>query len=186
MRIWVCCLAFVILGVIPAQAARQEQEVPQRSNIPIPPRPEPHTTPSTVDELMPKLGAAEPAVRWAAARQIAFLCSQWAGPGRKSASDPRAPYCAPKVLRERLLPVILDAVDHHGDDTIEYGASMLGFLKGLGLKDAKLKAAVERALKRDRERLAALESAPERATVRSKIDAYQAAVRAFEAALASW
>jgi len=185
MRIWGWCLAVLILGTIPARG-QQEQEVPQRSTVPIPPRPEPHTVPSTVDELMPKLGAAEPAARWAAARQIALLCSQWAGPGRKSASDPRAPYCAPKVLRERLLPVILDAVDHHGDDTVEYGAGMVGSLGDLGLKDAKVKAAVERALKRDRARLVALEAAPDRAASRHKIEGYQAAVRDLEAALANW
>jgi hypothetical protein len=167
----------------------------ERSNVPPPPRPEPHTTPSTVEELMPKLSAAEPAVRWAAARQIALLCSQWAGPGRKSASDPRAPYCSSQVLHERLLPVLLDALDHHGDDTVSYGASMLGFLGGLGLKDASVKGAVERALKRDQERLAALEAelasiqdkaVPERAALRSKIKGYQAAVRDLKAALAGW
>jgi hypothetical protein len=185
MRIWVWCLAVVILGAIPVRG-QQEQEVPQRSSISIPPRPEPHTTPSTVDELSPKLGAAEPAARWAAARQIAILCSQWAGPGRKSASDPRALYCSPKVLRERLLPVILDAVDHPGDDTVEYGAAMVGSLGDLGLKDARVKAAVERALKRDRARLAALEAAPERAGLRHQIEGYRAAVRDLEAALAGW
>src|SRR5436305_4957005 len=77
----------------PAFEKEQEEqtaEILQRSNIPPPPRPEPHTTPSTVEELMPKLGAAEPATRWAAARQIALVCSQWAGPGRKSSGDPRA------------------------------------------------------------------------------------------------
>ncbi len=213
MRIWVGCLAVaVILGVGPARGEyaalyqkyagpafeqeQQEQTAPtlQRSNISPPPA-QPHTTPSTVEELMPKLGAAEPATRWAAARQIARLCSLWAGPGRKSASDPRAPYCSPQSLHERLLPVILDAIDHHGDDTVEYGANMLDFLGDLGLKDAKVRSAVERALKRDQDRLAALEAqfapiqdkaVPERVTLRTKIDGYQAAVRDLKAALADW
>ncbi|HEY4591045.1 MAG TPA: hypothetical protein VIJ61_01480, partial [Thermoanaerobaculia bacterium] len=103
--------------------------------------------------------------------------------------------CSPKALRKRLLPVILDAVDHHGDDTVDYGTNMLDFLGDLGLKDAKVKSAVERALKRDQDRLAALEAefapiqnkaVPERITLRSKIDGYQAAVRDLEAALAEW
>ena len=144
---------------------------------------------------MPKLGAADPVTRWSAARQIALQCSLWSGPGRKSAGDPRASSCSPKVLRERLLPVILDAIDHHGDDTIEYGTNMLDFLGDLGLKDASVRGAVERALKRDQERLAALEAAfapiqdkavPERIFLRAKIDGYQAAVRDLKAALASW
>ena len=176
---------------------QQEQtaDVLKRSDIPPPPRPEPHTTPSTVEELMPKLGAADPAVRWDAARKIALQCSLWTGPGRKDAADPRASYCSPRSLHERLLPVILDAIDHHGDDTVEYGANMLDFLGDLGLKDAKVRSAVERALKRDQDRLSALEArfapiqdkaVPERVTLRSKIDGYQAAVRDLKAALASW
>ena len=181
-------------------AFEQEQqektaEILAKHNALPPPPPAPHTTPSSVDELMPKLGAADPATRWSTARQIALQCSLWAGPGRKSAGDPRAASCSPKALRERVLPVIVDAVDHHGDDTVEYGANMLDFLGDLGLKDASVKGAVERALKRDQERLAALEAAfapiqnkavPERITLRTKIDGYQAAVRDLKAALAEW
>jgi hypothetical protein len=170
-------------------------EILARSNAQPPPPPQPHTIPSTVDELMPKLGAKDPVTRWSAARKIALQCSLWAGPGGKSPSDPRAANCAPKVLRERLLPVIVDAVDHHGDDTIEYGTNMLDFLGELGLKDAGARSAVERALKRDQERLAVLETAfapiqgkavPERIALRSKIDGYQAAVRDLKGALAGW
>jgi len=181
-------------------AFEQEQqektaEILAKGNAQPPPPPGPHTAPSTVEELMPKLGAADPATRWSAARQIALQCSLSAGPGRKSAGDPRAASCSPKALRERLLPVILDAIDHHGDDTVDYGTNMLDFLGDLGLKDAKAKSAVERALKRDQDRLAALEAefapiqnkaVPERITLRSKIDGYQAAVRDLEAALAEW
>ncbi|MFL6235048.1 MAG: hypothetical protein ACJ76N_18075 [Thermoanaerobaculia bacterium] len=182
----------------PAFEKEQEEqtaEILARSNAQPPPRPQPHTTPDSVDELAPKLGAADPATRWTAARQIALQCSLWAGPGRKSASDPRAAFCAPQSLRERLLPVIVDAIDHHGDDTVEYGTNMLDFLGDLGLKDARVKSAVERALKRDQERLAALEAklapiqdkaVPERIFLRGKIDGYQGAVRDLKAALASW
>jgi hypothetical protein len=182
----------------PAFAQEQEEqtaEILKKSNAQPPPRPQPHTTPDSVDELAPKLGAADPATRWTAARQIALQCSLWAGPGRKSATDPRAVFCAPQSLRERLLPVIVDAIDHHGDDTVEYGTNMLDFLGDLGLKDARVKSAVERALKRDQERLAALEAklapiqdkaVPERIFLRGKIDGYQAAVRDLKAALAGW
>ena len=181
-------------------AFEQEQQeqtaaILAKHNAQPPPPPAPHTTPSSVEELMPKLGAADPATRWSTARQIALQCSLGAGPGRKSAGDPRAASCSPKALRERLLPVIVDAIDHHGDDTVEYGTNMLDFLGDLGLKDARVKNAVEHALRRDQERLAALQAefapiqnkaVPERITLRGKIDGYQAAVRDLEAALAEW
>ncbi len=166
-----------------------------RSNLKPSPRPQPHTIPSTLEELLPKLDAADPATRWSAARQIALQCTLWSGPGRQSAADPRASYCSPQALRDRLLPVILDAIDRHGDDTIEYGTNMLGFLGALGLKDDSMKSAVEQALSRDRDRLAALEAefapiqdkaVPERIALRSKIDGYQAAVRDLQQALDSW
>ena len=181
-------------------AFEQEQQektaaILAKGNAQPPPPPEPHKAPDSMDELMSKLGAADPATRWSTARQIALQCSLWAGPGRKSAGDPRAASCSPKALRERLLPVILDAIDHHGDDTVDYGTNMLDFLGDLGLKDANVKSAVERALKRDQERLAALQAefapiqdkaVPQRIFLRTKIDGYQAAVRDLKAALAGW
>ncbi|HEX4498481.1 MAG TPA: hypothetical protein VIE43_22585 [Thermoanaerobaculia bacterium] len=159
------------------------------------PPPPPRTGPLTLADLQPKLGARSPAERWSAARQIALQCSLWSGPARKDAGDPRAPYCSSQALHQRLLPVILDAVDHHDDDTLNYGTNMLDLAGELGLKDATFKAAVERALKRDQDRLTALEAAfapiqnkavPERVALRSKINGYQAAVRDFKAALADW
>jgi hypothetical protein len=160
-----------------------------------PPPPSPHAGPPTLADLQPKLNSKSPAERWSAARQIALQCSLWSGPARKDASDPRAPFCSPQSLHEKLLPVVLDAIDHHDDDTLDYGTNMLDLAGEIGLKNAALKVAVERALKRDQDRLSALEAAfapiqnkavPERIALRSKIDGYQAAVRDFKAALASW
>jgi hypothetical protein len=91
-----------------------------------------------------------------------------------------------------VLPLVLDAIDHHGDDTLNYATNMLDFLDEVGLKDASLKPALERALRRDRDRLAALQAqfapiqnqaVPERIMLRTKIDGYQAAVRDLEQAL---
>jgi hypothetical protein len=170
-------------------------EILAAHNREAPPPPSPHSGPPTLADLQPKLSASSPAERWSAARQIALQCSLWSGPARKDAGDPRAPYCSPRALHERLLPVILDAVDHHDDDTLDYGTNLLDLVGDLGLRDATVKAAVERALKRDQDRLTALEAAfapiqnkavPERVTLRSKIDGYQAAVRDLKAALASW
>ncbi len=159
-----------------------------------PPPPSRAAGPPAISDLLPKLAAAAPE-RWSVARQIALQCSLWSGPGRKDAADPRAKVCSLQALREKLLPVILDAVDHHGDDTLDYGTNMLDFLGDLGLKDASGKSAVERALRRDQDRLTALEASfapiqnkavPERVMLRAKIDGYQAAVRDLKAALASW
>jgi hypothetical protein len=160
-----------------------------------PPPPSPPASPPSVADLFPKLAATAPAERWSAARQIALQCSLWAGPARKDPADPRSKACSPQALHEKLLPAILDAIDHHGDDTLNYGTNMLDFLGDLGLKDATVKSAVERAARRDQDRLTALEAAfapiqnkavPERVFLRAKIDGYQAAVKELKGALASW
>jgi len=160
-----------------------------------PPPPSQPVGPPAVADLLPKLAATDATERWSAARQIALQCSLWAGPARKAPADPRAKVCSPQALHEKLLPVILDAIDHHGDDTLDYGVNMLDFLGELGLKDATAKSAVERALRRDQDRLTALEAAfapiqnkavPERVPLRTKIDGYQMAVKELKGALASW
>ncbi len=177
-----------------AQQKQVAASLAAHNREPAPPPSRPARPPSVAD-LLPKLGAAAPAERWSTARQIALQCSLWAGPARKDPADPRAKVCSPQALHDKLLPVILDAIDHHGDDTIEYGTNMLDFLGELGLKDATAKAAVERAARRDQERLTALEATfapiqnkavPERIFLRTKIDGYQVAVKELKGALASW
>ncbi len=160
-----------------------------------PPPPTEPSAPPGIDAALARLSAPTPTERWSAARQVLLQCSLWAGPGGRNAADPRAAACAPAALRTRVLPLVLDALDHHGDDTLNSATGMLDFLGEVGLKDPSVKTALERALARDRARLAELQAqfqpiqdkaVPERITLRSKLDGYQATVRDLEAALRAW
>jgi len=146
-------------------------------------------------DLVARLAAADPRTRWEAARALARDCSLWIGPGRRAPGDPRAARCARETLEGKLLPAILDAIDHFDDDTIAYGTNMLDFLPELGLESDSAKLAVGRALNRAAARLTVLEDAfapirdkavPERIVLRAKIDGYSAAVRDLRRALDGW
>jgi hypothetical protein len=166
----------------------------EHNAMPPPPAPE-RPTPPTIESALARLSASEPRERWSGAREVLRLCDLWAGPGRRDPKDARAAHCSAAALRTTALPQVLDAIDHHGDDTLSYATNGLDFLADLGLKDPAVKAALERALERDRKRLADLEAqfapiqdqaVPERMLLRPKLDGYQAAVRDIESALASW
>lgn len=177
-----------------AQEARTAQILAEHNREPEPPRQSPPPPPG-IESALARLGAAEPRERWSAAREVLRLCDLWAGPARRDPKDARAAHCTAAALRSTALPQLTDALDHHGDDTIEFAANGLDFLADLGLKDGTIKSAVERALQRDRERLAKLEAdfapiqdkaVPERMFLRPKIDGYRAAVRDLESALRTW
>ncbi len=161
------------------------------------PSPPPSTPrqPPTIESALARLAASEPRERWSGAREVLRLCDLWAGPGRRDAKDVRAAHCSAAALRTTALPQVIDALDHHDDDTLSYATNSLDFLADLGLKDAAVKSAIERALERDRKRLAQLEAefapiqdraVPERMLLRPKLDGYQGAVRDLEQALADW
>jgi hypothetical protein len=159
--------------------------------------PRPMETPKApgIDDYLAGLQSQIPSERWEAARGYAHLCDLWAGPARKPANDPRAPHCAPATLKAKLLPVMLDAVDHFDDRTVSRATGLLDFFGELGLKTPEARMAIERARNRSQERLRSLEAAfaplqdkavPERVFLRQKIDDYTGAVRDFDAALARW
>lgn len=159
------------------------------------PRPMEAPKPPGIDEYRAGLQSKMPSERWEAARGYAHLCDLWAGPARKPADDPRAPHCAPAALKAKLLPVMLDAVDHFDDRTVSHATGLLDFFGELGLATPEARLAIERARNRSRERLRSLEAAfapiedkavPERVVLRQKIDDYTGAVRDFDAALADW
>jgi hypothetical protein len=182
----------------PEFAAKQEKQLADtlaaHNREPPPPRTEPPPPPG-LEDLAKRLQAPSPKDRWAAAREIARQCSLWAGPGRGNPADPKAHSCAPQVLRERLVPAAIDALDHHDDDTMNYATGMLDFLVDLNLKDAGVRAAIERAVSRDKVRLAQLEAqfapiqdkgVPERVFLRPKIDGYRQTIKDLEHALNAW
>jgi hypothetical protein len=167
-------------------ASRHDQETPRSGQTPKPPE---------IDEYLAGLQSNLPSERWRAARGYAHLCDLWAGPARKPAGDPRAPHCAPAALKSKLLPVMLDAIDHFEDATISDATGLLDFFGELELKTPEAKLAIQRARNRAGERLRTLEAAftpirdkavPERITLRQKIDDYTGALRDFDRTLADW
>lgn len=155
----------------------------------------PRPSPPTIDETVALLDSNDRVERWTASREYARQCDLWLGPARKDPKDARAKHCGQATLESKLLPVILDAVDHFDDDTVSYGTFAIDFLDDLNLKTSSAKIAIQRALNRSRARLETLEATfapiqdkaiPERITLRRKIDDYTEAVREFESTLATW
>jgi hypothetical protein len=181
-------------GFAAAQEAKTAQILAEHNREPAPPRETPPPPPG-IESALARLTAGEARERWSGAREVLRLCDLWAGPARRDPKDARAAHCTAAALRSTALPQLIDALDHHGDETIEFATNGLDFLADLGLKEATVRSAVERALQRDRDRLAKLEAdfapiqdkaVPERMFLRPKIDGYRAAVRDLESALRSW
>lgn len=159
-----------------------------------PPAAEPRPAPETTAELRAALQSADRDQRWEAARPLAHQCSLLALLGNKAAADPRAPDCTPAVLRQELLPVVLEMIDRHGDSDLHYATGMLGFIEDFGWqKDAEL--TLLRAVNRWKDHLQDLEAAfapiqnkatSERIPLRTKIDEHHAAIDEVERQLAQW
>lgn len=174
--------------------AKTAKILAENNRTPPPPSTAPPAPPG-IESALARLSAGEAGDRWSAAREVLRLCDLWAGPGRRDPKDARAAHCAPAALRTTALPQVIDAVEHHGDDTLQAATNMLDFLADLGLKDAAVRSALERALARDRARLAELEATfatiqdkavPERMLLRPKLDGYRHTVAELERALADW
>lgn len=159
------------------------------------PRPATPPAPPTLDAQRARLADPAPRERFGAAREILRQCDLWAGPGRRDPKDPKASLCQEQALRKDVLPVVVDAIEHHDDDTISYATNMLDFLDDLGLKDDELEMSVTRARKRIASRLATLQASfapikdkavPERIVLRTRIDEHAAALEELDRALAGW
>lgn len=165
------------------QGAKTAAILAEGNARPAPPAEKPK--PPQIDDIAARLEEKDRAQRWQAARQYALQCDLKAHPG----------YCDPATLRTKLLPVMLDALDHFDDATLSYATGLLDFFGELNLKTPEAKMTVQRALNRTEERLATLESSfkpiqdkavPERIVLRTKVDEHTAAVREFRDALAKW
>ena len=164
-----------------AKVAASLAEHRRRPEAPTPTPP----PPPRIEEIATRLEAKLPSERWEAARQYAWQCDLKAHPG----------YCDAATLKTKLLPVMLDALEHFDDKTIHWATGMLSYFGELKLKSPQVRSAVARALNRTEERLAVLQSAwepiadkavPERIVLRTKLDEHTAAAEEFRAALARW
>ena len=133
--------------------------------------------------------------RWHAAGRYAHECDMWLGPHKSNPKDPRAPYCSRTAIQTRLLPVLLDAIEHFDDETVGEAVNAVDAIVELKLKTSDIKLDLQRALNRMGQRLQALQAAfapiqnkavPERIVLRAKIDAYEAGMRDLRAALDKW
>lgn len=157
--------------------------------------PQERAAPPTIEDHARDLESKVPRERWSAAHGYANQCVIWSGPVRRSAKDPRAPYCSNAALKSKVLPVLLDAIDHFDDDTVTAVSGAAGDISDLKLVDSSVRIAVQRALNRIAARLEVLNSAwapiqhkavPERATLRIKIDQYENEQRLLQQMLDRW
>lgn len=156
--------------------------------------PSPPPAQPTTAERRAALKSSSRTERWEAARPLAHQCSLLPLLGKKAAADPRAPDCKPEVLRQELLPVMADIIDHHQDTELNRVTGLLGYIEDFGWqKDLDL--TLRRTLNRWRAHLETLEAAfapiqhkalPERIPLRTKIDEHQASIRELERQLAEW
>lgn len=163
---------------------------PKNAERPLdPPKPPPF------EEHVANLDAKVPAERWRAARFVAVQCDLWLGPARKDPKDSRAKHCSREALEARLLPVMLDAIDHFDDQTLHDATGLLDYFGELDLKTSSAKMAIQRARNRTATRLETLEAAwapikdkavPERLTLRQRLDDTRQAVKEFEETLEKW
>jgi hypothetical protein len=151
------------------------------------------TAPPTIEDYAKELESKVPRERWSAAHMYANQCAIWLP--RRNAKDPRAQYCSSAALKSKVLPVLLDAIDHFDDETVGSASGAADDIADLKLVNGEVKLAVQRALNRITARLDVLSSAwtpiqhkavPERATLRIKIDQYENEQRLLQQTLDRW
>jgi hypothetical protein len=142
----------------------------------------------SVEGLTKQLDSADREERWDAARWMALLHCR--ARSVKPADSATAARCAAVV------PVLVDMLDHHDDGNIHHASDAATQLEGMvGGRTFQTKIAVERALNRARARLEVLrlsfapirdKAVPERITLQTRIQEYEALERQLDRALEAW